>query len=110
MINKYLYDDKGNEILLAVTYTKEEADQNANEVANDFLESVVSQISINTNNNHYWLSETSTSVMGGGPGGTQTEKVYKDSKGNTFTILSNSSSSTITFSRSDYKDVTLWYI
>lgn len=106
MINKYLYDDKGNGILLAVTYTKEEADQNAN----DFLESVVSQISINTNNNHYWLSETSTSVMGGGPGGTQTEKVYKDSKGNTFTILSSSSSSTITFSRSDYKDVTLWYI
>lgn len=110
MIYKYLYDGKGNEVLLAITYTKEEVDQDVNQIAEIFLDTRASSISINTNNNHYWLTEISTTISGGGPGGTSTEKTYKDSKGNTFTILSSSSSTTIVFSKSDYKDVTLWYI
>lgn len=110
MIYKYLYDDNDNKTLLATTYIKEEVDQNVNQIAEIFLDTQVSSISINTNNNHYWLTEILTSISGGGPGGTQTEKTYKDSKGNTFTILSSSSTTSIVFSRSDYKDVTLWYI
>lgn len=110
MICKYLYDGKGNEVLLAITYTKEEVDQDVNQIAEIFLDAEVSSISINTNNNHYWLTEISTFVYGGGPDGTRIEKIYKDSKGYTFTISASSSTSSITFSGSDYKDVTLWYI
>lgn len=110
MIYKYLYDDNDNKTLLATTYTKEEVDQDINQIAEIFLDTEVSSISINTNNNHYWLTEISTFVYGGGPDETLTEKIYKDSKGNTFTISVSSSTSSIAFSGSAYKDVTLWYI